>query len=114
MFVCDVLIFLVASLVWTTAPSPYAAVADYAAARPVRIVRCVRYWGEARYRGVGYDHEVHVVNDCTRAALCEVATNVDPHLYDVTVPPGRHVVVITRTGSPARRFAPEVACDFEE
>lgn len=83
------------------------------AARRIRILRCVRYWGEARYRGLGYDHEVHVVNDCDQAVVCAVSTNVDPHPYDVTVSPARHAVVITRKGSPSRSFTANVACDFE-
>jgi hypothetical protein len=78
----------------------------------VKVVRCVRYWGEARYRGPGYDHVVHVHNKCTKPVRCDVSTNVDPNPIVVDVQPKEAREVITRVGSPAREFTPRVACRF--
>ncbi len=78
----------------------------------VKIERCVRSWGEARYRGYGYDHVVNVANDCDKPISCQISTDVDPKPQSATIPSGRQVQVITRRGSPSRRFVPRVVCAF--
>jgi hypothetical protein len=71
---------------------------------------CIGYWGEARFRGYGYYHVVHVANDCARAAVCDVSTDVNPTPERVTVPAKQQVEVVTFQGSPAREFVPHVEC----
>ena len=74
---------------------------------------CIQYAGEARYRGVGYQHVVHIVNGCERAAACDVSTDVNPEAQHVDVPARTHVEVVTFLGSPAREFTPVVDCKLE-
>lgn len=71
---------------------------------------CIGFWGEARFRGYGYYHIVHVANGCDRAAVCDVSTDVNPTPERVTVPAKQQVEVVTFQGSPAREFVPHVEC----
>lgn len=71
---------------------------------------CIRVWAEARYRGFGYDHIVHVGNSCAAPAICDVFTNVTPARLRVTVPAGQEVEVLTFRGSPAREFVAHAEC----
>lgn len=80
----------------------------------VKIAYCVRSWGEARYGGYGYNHVVHVVNDCDKPVICDVSTDVDPPAIRVKLQPAQHVEVVTRRGSPSRKFKVRVACFFDE
>ncbi len=71
---------------------------------------CVYFWPEARARGYGYDHIVHVQNGCSRPAVCDVSTNLNPGPIRVRVEPREHREVLTFRGSPAREFVPTVRC----
>jgi len=73
---------------------------------------CVKHRTEARYRNLGYDHLVHVLNTCTRRVACRVSTNVNPEPAELTVNPGEEREVVTWRGSPAREFTARVACQF--
>jgi hypothetical protein len=81
-------------------------------AAKIKVELCVRSWGEARYRGYGYDHIVHVANDCDETVACRVSTDVDTRPIQVTVPPEAHVEVVTRRGSAARKFKARATCQF--
>jgi hypothetical protein len=71
---------------------------------------CVEFWPEVRYANYGYDHVVHLYSRCDVSATCDVSTDVSPDKLRVDVPPGAEVEVLTRRGSPARRFTPRVEC----
>ena len=71
---------------------------------------CIGYRGDARYRGLGYDHVVVLVSSCEQTAHCTVSTDVTPEEHETDVPPGETAEVLTRRGSPARAFTPRVAC----
>jgi hypothetical protein len=71
---------------------------------------CVKYWGEPRFNGSGYNHLVHVVNSCSAPAACVVTTNVNPEPTALEVAGNSEAVVNTFLGSPARTFAPHVVC----
>ena len=71
---------------------------------------CVTVRTEARYRGYGYDHLVHLSNGCESAAVCTVATDVNPEPQTVSVPPRSTETVLTFMASPARTFSAKVEC----
>jgi hypothetical protein len=73
-------------------------------------VPCVRVWGEARYRGLGYEHVVHLENGCEKPMVCDVATDVNPAPQRVALAPSEATAIITFVGSPAREFVPRVQC----
>jgi hypothetical protein len=75
---------------------------------------CVRFWGEARYGALGYNHLVHVANSCSADAECAVSTDVNPEEQKVTVAGKGELVVTTFLGSPARAFKPRVKCVMHE
>ncbi len=62
---------------------------------------------------VGYDHLVHLQNNCKSIARCEVSTNVNPRPQAVVVAPGRRETVLTFRGSPARTFEAAVGCKLD-
>ncbi len=72
--------------------------------------KCIRATPEARYRGLGYNHIVHVANVCKVPAECDVSTDVNPQPTHVTVAGRDKVEVTTFLGSPARVFVPKVVC----
>jgi hypothetical protein len=82
-------------------------------APPGDVPSCIEHRGEARYRGLGYDHVVVIRSTCDRAAQCRVSTNVNPQVQRVRVPSGETVEVVTYRGSPAREFTPRVACTLD-
>ena len=71
---------------------------------------CIKYWGEVRFGGMGYNHLVHVANSCSRTADCLVSTDVNPSAQTVEVPANSEVIANTVLDSPARRFTPHVTC----
>lgn len=75
---------------------------------------CIDYRAEARYSGVGYDHLVHISNQCDRAATCDVSTNVNPDKVRVVVASKASETVLTWRGSPAREFTAAVSCRLDE
>jgi hypothetical protein len=75
---------------------------------------CIKVRPEARYRGYGYNHIVHVADVCAAAAECDVSTDVNPQPTHVSVPPKGEVEVNTFMGSPARVFTPKVDCVLQK
>jgi hypothetical protein len=73
---------------------------------------CVKHTIEARYVA-GYDHLVHLKNECSRRASCKVSTDVNPEVQNVTLAPGKSATVLTFRGSPASTFQATVACTLE-
>ncbi|HEY2407435.1 MAG TPA: hypothetical protein VGI10_15600 [Polyangiaceae bacterium] len=73
---------------------------------------CVHSWPEVRYIPYGYDHIVHIRNDCRIIAVCVVTTDVNPSPIGVTVRPGEQTEVLTMRASPSREFTPKVDCKF--
>ncbi len=73
---------------------------------------CIRSWPEVRDTPAGYDHAVHIGNDCRARAHCAVSSDVSPEPVHVEVPAGDDVEVITSRGSRAREFTPRVECHF--
>lgn len=70
----------------------------------------VHHTTEVRYRGLGYEHIVHISNACDEAVTCEVRTSSSHGHVDVTVPGRRRVGVITRRGTASRSFSATLAC----
>ncbi|MFO0695238.1 MAG: hypothetical protein U0230_16875 [Polyangiales bacterium] len=80
-------------------------------ATPSDFPGCVKIEGEVRFRGFGYNHIVHVRNECTIPVRCNVATSVDPTPgQDVALAPRQETQIQTRSGSPASTFEPRVTC----
>ena len=75
---------------------------------------CIEYRAEARYSGVGYDHLVHISNQCDRAAACDVSTNVNPDKMHVVLASKSTQTLLTWRGSPAREFKATVSCRLSE
>src|SRR5262245_36549784 len=71
---------------------------------------CVTSWPESRYGAIGYNHTVHLRNDCTRPSNCVVSTDVNPEPVAVEVPPQAELAVTTFLGSPSYVFRAHVAC----
>ncbi|MFW5921505.1 MAG: hypothetical protein ACOCUS_06670 [Polyangiales bacterium] len=78
------------------------------------VPECVEYWGEARPSGYGYNHVVHVDNDCEQLAKCKVWTDVNTDKQRVDVPAGREKEVVTFVASPSREFEAHAQCTLEE
>ena len=83
-----------------------------APAAPPSLPPCIQVSSEAHYRGVGYDHVLHLASTCSTEAVCKVATDVTKEPVQVSVPAGADVEVVTQRGSPAREFKPFVSCDL--
>lgn len=106
---------LALALAWVSSPvhaTSAPAQPDPAAADPS--LGCIDYRAEARYSGVGYDHLVHISNQCDRAAACDVSTNVNPDKVQVVVASKASETVLTWRGSPAREFSAAVSCRLNE
>jgi hypothetical protein len=71
---------------------------------------CVAVRSEASFASVGYDHLVHLTNNCKRRAACSVKTDVNPDAAKLELAPGERQTVVTWRGSPAREFKAEVIC----
>jgi len=72
---------------------------------------CVHWEAEARFVGLGYDHLVHLDNQCEAAMTCEVTTDVNPDPVSATLEPATEKTVTTFKGSPASEFTPTVTCE---
>ena len=72
---------------------------------------CVEVSSHALYRGLGYDHVVHLANRCGKPATCSVSTDVNPEPIVVKVAEAQEVDVLTFRGSPARVFVARVTCE---
>jgi hypothetical protein len=79
-------------------------------AAPDTAAACIKVRPEARYRGFGYNHIVHVADVCATPAECDVSTDVNPQATHVSVAAGSEIEVNTFMGSPARVFVPKVLC----
>lgn len=73
---------------------------------------CVVQRTEVRHSGVGYDHWVHLTNNCDATVSCQVRTNVNTEGMSVTVEPKATASVLTWRGSPAREFTATVECHY--
>ena len=79
---------------------------------PAKPVDCYSVRGEARYRAVGYNHVVIVVNNCKIPLNCKVWTNVDPEpKMSLSVAAGSTGETTTRIGSPANSFTASGECE---
>ena len=105
-FAAAVVVVVATSL---SAPSRGLALED-AAAAPASVPACISWNKEARYRPYGYDHIVHIRNDCSQSARCVVTTDVNPSPIAVVVAAGTEVEVVTFVGSPASAFEANVEC----
>jgi hypothetical protein len=76
---------------------------------PSAAPKCVDVQAEAYYI-LGYDHRVHVTNNCKKAVSCSVKTDVNPKAVQIELAPGEKQTVITWRGSPSSTFTPDVSC----
>jgi hypothetical protein len=72
---------------------------------------CVLTWIEARYRNFGYDHLVHLKNQCGQVMSCSVTTSSNPTPIQVTLDPEQYLELLMFRGSPARTFTATVECE---
>jgi len=86
------------------------ALAPVTRAAPTPTPACVKSWGDARARAVGYDHVVVIENGCDKPASCVVSTDVAPEPIHATVAPKTKIELTTFRGSPATAFEPKVEC----
>ncbi len=75
---------------------------------------CLAFTAEARYRGIGYEHLVHIANACEKAANCRVTTDVNPSVMEARVEKRTVLTVITYRGSPASTFVANVQCTLAD
>jgi hypothetical protein len=71
---------------------------------------CVQWKSEVKYSGFGYNHLVHLDNQCDYVAVCHVTTNVNPKGVHETLKPKEKKTVLTMRGSAAREFKAQVSC----
>lgn len=71
---------------------------------------CIKSWGEARARALGYDHVVVIENGCDKPASCVITTDVAPEPIQATVEAKKKVELTTFRSSPATAFKPKVEC----
>jgi hypothetical protein len=83
---------------------------DDAGAPAPALPACIAVTTEARYVPYGYNHIVILKNGCSKAALCSVATDVNPQPSSAEVPPGGTVEVQTFNASPSQTFVARVSC----
>ncbi|HEY6728537.1 MAG TPA: hypothetical protein VI197_31215 [Polyangiaceae bacterium] len=102
----------VGALTLASFSSPIPSTSEPATADPS--LSCVDYRAEARYSGVGYDHLVHISNQCDKSARCDVSTSVNPDKVQVVVASKATETVLTWRGSPAREFTAAVSCRLIE
>ncbi|NUP13114.1 MAG: hypothetical protein HOW73_44300 [Polyangiaceae bacterium] len=79
-------------------------------AQPAQSTACVVTWTESRYRNYGYDHIVHLDNECIETAECTITTDSNPSPVTAQVPPNNHIEVLMFRGSPSRSFVAKVDC----
>jgi hypothetical protein len=65
---------------------------------------------EAAFASVGYDHLVHLTNNCKTAVTCTVTTNVNPDAATASLGVGESTTLTTWRGSPAREFTADARC----
>jgi hypothetical protein len=73
-------------------------------------VTCVKVRTEASFASVGYDHLVHLTNNCKTPVACTVTTNVNPEPASVSLGVNESTTLTTWRGSPAREFTADAKC----
>jgi hypothetical protein len=73
-------------------------------------VNCVLVRTEAAFASVGYDHLVHLTNNCKRPVACTVTTSVNPEPANVSLGVKESTTLTTWRGSPAREFTADAKC----
>ena len=71
---------------------------------------CVRVQTQSRWIPYGYNHVVIIENGCSKAATCDVSTDVNPEQQKAEVASGATVEVTTFMGSAASQFVAKVTC----
>ena len=84
--------------------------AGLASAAEPEVPSCIRYWGEARNTGYGYNHIVHFASACDVTTTAQCTTDVNPQPTRVLVPAKTEVSVNTFLGSPSSVFTPHAKC----
>jgi hypothetical protein len=73
-------------------------------------LNCVKVRTEASFASVGYDHLVHLTNNCKTPVACTVTTNVNPEPASVALGVNESTTLTTWRGSPAREFTADAKC----
>jgi hypothetical protein len=89
------------------------ALAPATRADPRSTPACIKSWGEARARVIGYDHVVVIQNGCDKPAACVITTDVAPEPIEATVAPKQKTELTTFRNSPATAFKPKVECKLK-
>jgi hypothetical protein len=71
---------------------------------------CVAVSTQAIFAADGYNHVVHLVNDCAEPVVCTVRTDVNPEPIKARIAPQANTDLVTWRGSPASVFVPQVEC----
>jgi hypothetical protein len=74
----------------------------------------VRTRTEARHRGGGYDHLVHLDSFCAFTMSCSVTTDAAPMSMQVALGAGRRAELLTHRNSRSRMFTATVSCQPAE
>jgi hypothetical protein len=80
------------------------------AGAPPLVPACIQVTHEARYVPYGYNHIVTLKNGCSKDAVCQVASDVNPQATTAEVAKGTTLEVVTFMGSPSAAFEPRVRC----
>ena len=72
--------------------------------------KCVHWKAEALFQGLGFNHFVHLDNQCKHEMQCEVKTDVNPDPVTVELAPNTKKTIKTFNGSPASKFVAKVSC----
>lgn len=96
------LLFLVAAL--PSAGGPVEPLGD-AGAGP-----CWSFTRESRPTGYGYRHIVSIKNGCKKTVACDVSTDVNPEVMNVSVAAGETREVVTFLEAPRAFFTAKVSC----
>jgi len=72
---------------------------------------CVSVRTEAVYRAYGYDHLVHLDNQCKKPMHCVVTTSAAPDPIEVDLEVDETRTLTTFRGSPAREHTANVNCE---
>jgi hypothetical protein len=85
-------------------------VAAQDAGAPAALPACIQVSTDSRYVPYGYNHVVILKSGCSKAATCNVSTDVSPQAAAAEVAAGTTVEVLTFAGSPAQTFRARVTC----
>jgi hypothetical protein len=80
---------------------------------PPQVPACIQVATSSRWIPYGYNHVVDLANGCSKAATCQVSTDVNPERRTVRLASGEKASVVTFLGSPSATFTARVDCRLD-